>query len=146
METFKKTTKNSVAFVIYNKDHTKFLAVQRPSNDEDLPNVWGLPAGSLKDNESFEDAVIRAGIEKLGVELGITKERNEGSIERKNFVLFMKEYEVEIVGGEPKVPQPISGITQYQNWKWATADDLVEAAQKGSLGSRLYLESVNRTW
>jgi ADP-ribose pyrophosphatase YjhB (NUDIX family) len=108
--------------------------------------VWGLPAGSLKDNESFEDAVIRAGIEKLGVELGITKERNEGSIERKNFVLFMKEYEVEIVGGEPKVPQPISGITQYQNWKWATADDLVEAAQKGSLGSRLYLESVNRTW
>lgn len=141
-----KPVKNAVAFVIYNKDRSKFLAVKRPPDDKDLPDVWGLPAGSLLDGEAFEKALLRSGREKLGVGLGIVKLIGSGDIERKNYVLHMKEYEVKIVRGEPKVPQPVEGVTQYLAWKWAVADELKEAAQKGSLCSRLYLSSLNQEW
>lgn len=141
-----KPIKNSVAFIIYNKNYTKFIAVQRPSDDKNLPNVYGLSAGSLKNNESFENAVLRSGIEKLGVKLKIIKLQNEGKIERDTYTLFMKEFKVKIIKGEPSVSQQFKGITQYQQWKWATPPDLIEAAQKGSLCSKLFLKNINLNW
>jgi len=141
-----KLIHNSSAYVVYNYDRSKILAVQRPSDDENLPNVWGLPAGSLKEWESFEESVIRSGREKLGVELKIIKLINEGELEREKYILHMKEYEVEVIEGEPKVPQIVEGITQYQRWKWASGDILKESADKGSLCSQLYLGSVGVEW
>lgn len=141
-----KLTKHSVAFIIYNPGRSKFIIVRRPANDDNLPNVWGLPAGSLGEKETFEDAVVRSAKDKLGLEVRIVKFVSEGEIERDQYILHMKEFEVEIVNGVPSVPQAISGITQYSEWKWGVADDLIEAAQRGSLCSRLYLESVKRNW
>ena len=109
-----KPIKNSIAFVIYNEDRTKFLSVQRPPDDESLPNIWGLPAGSLKGEESFEDAVLRAGVEKLGVKLRIEKQIGEGKIERGGYTLFMKEFEAKIIEGQPKVP---NGLKVSHNTK-----------------------------
>lgn len=63
-----KPIKYAIAFIIYNRNRSKFLIVQRSSDDKDLPNVWGLPAGSVKDGETFEECVIRSGKEKLGTE------------------------------------------------------------------------------
>lgn len=136
-----KATKNSIAYVIYNPDRSKILVVLRPADDNNFPNTWGLPAGTLKDNESYEDAVIRSGHEKLGVELKIVKLIKEGSIEREKHFLHMKEYEAEIVSGEAVVPQKINTVTQYQEWKWAEPNILIDAAQKGSLCSRLFLDN-----
>jgi len=138
--------KNSVSFVIYHKDRTRFLLVKRPPEEDRLPDVWGLPAGSLKEGETFEEAVIRSGREKLGVELKIVRKMGEGEIDRGDYRLRMKAYEVEIIHGEPQVPQPIRGITQYTQWKWGRPEDLVEAAQKGSLCCRLYLSSTHQSW
>jgi 8-oxo-dGTP diphosphatase len=138
-----KPIKRSVAFVIYNANRKRILAVQRPSDDDNLPDVWGLPAGTLKENESFNDAVERSAKEKLGVTVEIIKLLNEGKIERNKYTLFMKEYEVKILKGKIVVPQNVKGITQYQKYKWATPKILVAAAQKGSLCSRLYLATIN---
>lgn len=135
-----KPVKNAISYVIYNKDRSTFLVVQRPADDEDLPNLWGLPAGTVKEGESFEDAVVRSGREKLGVELKIGKLIAEGEMERKSYFLHMKEYEVEMVSGEPAVPQPVQGVTQYQAWRWGTSQDVTEAAQKGSLCCKLFLQ------
>lgn len=139
-----KPIKNAISYVIYNKDR-KFLSVKRPDDDIDLPGMWGLPAGNVKDGETFEEAVLRSGRQKLGVELRIAKYINEGELERKDYILHMKLYEAEIVHGEPSVPQQAEG-TQYQAWKWAAADDIKETAQKGSLCCRLYLSSINQKW
>lgn len=141
-----KPIRHSIAYITYNKDRSKFLAVKRPSDDKDLPDVWGLPAGSLKNDETFEETVLRSAREKLGVGLKIVKLIGEGNIERENYILHMKEYEVEIIQGEPQVPQPVEGVTQYQSWKWATPNELTESARKGSLCSRLYLSSTNQKW
>jgi ADP-ribose pyrophosphatase YjhB (NUDIX family) len=136
-----KQTKHAIALVIWNEGRDKVLTVQRPSTDEDLPDVWGLPAGSLRVGETFEACVVRSGREKLGVGVRIVGLLAEGAIERPACILHMKEYEVEIVHGAPSVPQPVEGITQYQRWKWAEPAVLTEAAHKGSLCARLFLAS-----
>jgi len=134
-----KPTKSAVALVLYHPDRRRLLLVKRPPDDGRLPNVWGLPAGSLGAAEGWEDAVVRAGREKLGVGVRIVREVAAGSLDRGDHLLRMKEYEVEIVDGTPAVPQAVMGITQYVEWRWGIAAELSDAAQRGSLCSRLYL-------
>lgn len=131
--------KKSIAFVIRSGSH--ILIVQRPADDEDLPNAWGLPAASLHADESWEGAVRRAGREKLGVDLKVGAELNRGSIERASYSLEMRLYEATVVAGDVTVPQLIKGVTQYQRWRLGSAEDLMPAADQGSLCCRLYLAS-----
>lgn len=142
----KKITKNAVSYVIYNKDRSKVLGVLRPPDDKELPNVWGLPATLLRDGESFEEAVLRAGKQKIGVELKIKKVIGEDDIEREDYVLHMRDYEVEIAQGEPKAPQPYQDGTQYQACRWVDPSELREAAGKGSLCTQIYLSHIKLDW
>jgi len=138
--------KNAVSYVIYNDDKTRVLAVRRPPDDEDSPNVWGLPAATINEGEeSFKDAVVRSGKQKLGVDLRVVDFLNEGELQRETYVLFMKLYEAEIVRGEPSVPQKFGG-TQYVDWKWANPEELRESASRGSLCSRIFLGRLRIRW
>ena len=132
--------KSSVSFAVHDGD--RVLVVQRPADDEELPNAWGLPAATLRKGESFQDAVVRAGREKLGVELTVGKELKRGSLERRRYTLKMRLFEAEILSGTPTVPQPYLGVTQYQDWKWGAPADLIPAAEAGSLCCRLFLEAT----
>lgn len=135
--------KESVAVVIGNPAQAgAVLIVLRPPDDDDLPNVWGLPAASLHPGEPWTDAVRRAGRDKLGVELDVGAELQRGAVERRDYRLQMRLYEARITSGAPIVPQPDNRHTQYSAWKWGTAADLEPAAQHGSLCSRLYLKSI----
>ena len=135
--------KQSVSVVIRDTENSEqVLTVLRPANDEDLPNVWGLPAGTLRPGESWPDAVRRVGLEKLGVQLRVGAELEQGSIERRNYRLEMRLFEAEIEKGHPFVPQPDVEHTQYAKWKWGTGDDLQPAAQRGSLCCKLFLKSA----
>ena len=136
--------KESVSIAIFDGQRKQIIAVQRPADDEDLANAWGLPASSLLENESIEDAVIRTGKEKLGVELEPIKALESGHIERSTYRLEMTLYEAKIIEGECTVPQPISGITQYQQWQWGDASCFMPAAEKGSLCCRLFLKYNNK--
>jgi len=54
--------KQSVAVVIRNpQEADKVLTVLRPEDDEDLPNVWGLPAATLRPGEDWDAAIVRVG-------------------------------------------------------------------------------------
>ena len=134
-----RRVKRSVSVSIPNGNDV--LIVQRPSDDEDLPNAWGLPAATLREGETWEAAVRRAGREKLGVELDVGRELNRGSLERKDYTLEMRLYEARIARGTPVVPQPETTVTQYQGWRWGNATDLAPAAEQGSLCCRLYITS-----
>lgn len=100
----------------------------------------------LIEDEPPEDTVIRSGQQKLGVKLKVVKYIGEGEIERETFILNMKEYEAEIVNGEPFAPQDIEGMTQYQKCEYKDPFILKEAAQKGSLCSRIFLEYMEINW
>ena len=113
------------------------LLVRRPDDDESLPGVWGLPAASLLGDESEEDAVRRAGREKLGVEvLPLQPIGTDGA---------MTDWEARIVDGRPSVPQP-GPNTQYAQLRWGDPRDLVPAARQGSLCSRVLLRARDLEW
>jgi ADP-ribose pyrophosphatase YjhB (NUDIX family) len=134
------TRKQSVSVVVFDPgDRNRILVVQRPADDGDLPNVWGLPASSLRPGESFEEAVVRTGREKLGVELRVVRELNRGTTSRRDHTLEMRLYEAVISHGEVRVPQSHEGVTQYQRWMWDTAERLRAGAEAGSLCCGLML-------
>ena len=135
-------TKRSISLAIRSHQQPgRVLLVQRPDDDDDLPGAWGLPAASLAGDESWEDAARRAGREKLGVDLRIERLLREGELERTAYTLQMRLFEATLAAGEPHVPQAVTGVTQYQAWKWGTAAELRPAAEAGSLCSRLFLAS-----
>lgn len=142
-----KPVKRAVALVIRRPDDTaRVLTVLRPADDEHLPSTWGLPAASPEPGEDWADAAARIGPEKLGVEVRIAQLVGEGRLERDPYILHMREFEGSVVKGEPEVPQPTSGVTQYRAWAWADPDRLRPAAREGSLCSRILLEHVGRSW
>lgn len=138
-----KPIKHSVAILTRDGDG-RLLAVQRPSDDEDLPDAWGLPAGSLRPGEDWEEAVRRTGRDKLGVEVRPSGFLREGQLERKGYRLRMRLYEATIERGEPSVPQPVPDVTQYVAWEWAPPERLEAAAARGSLCSLLALRELGR--
>ncbi len=132
--------KNSIALAIYNADRSQVLLVKRPKDDDLFPSMWGLPAGTLQENESWEDAVKRAARQKLGIEVEVTKMIAQGTQKRKHYQLFMREYEARIINGTPMAPQPPQEVSQYQGCKYGNPEELIETAQKGSLCCRLFLD------
>jgi 8-oxo-dGTP diphosphatase len=113
------------------------LLVRRPDDDEDLPGAWGLPAVSFASDESEEEAVRRAGRDKLGVEVE--------PLERVGRERTMTDWEARIVSGEPAVPQP-GPHTQYAELRFGEPADLVPAARRGSLCCRVLLRARGLDW
>jgi 8-oxo-dGTP diphosphatase len=131
-----KPLKRSVSLVIEGRDG--LLLVRRPDDDESLPGAWGLPAATLRPGEGEEDAVRRAGRDKLGVEVRPLRALGEASEERPGYRIAMRDWEVEIAAGEPAVPQRGDG-TQYESCRWGDPAELVPAARRGSLCARVLL-------
>jgi ADP-ribose pyrophosphatase YjhB (NUDIX family) len=119
------------------EDGERVLLVRRPDDDTDLPGVWGLPAASLTDGESPEDAVRRAGREKLGVEVRpLEPVGRDGS---------MTDFHAEVVTGVPEVQQG-GPHTQYAELRWGALADLLPAARQGSLCSQVLLRARGVEW
>ncbi len=131
--------------VAWDGDPSQVLLVLRPQDDPDLPDVWGLPAVSLRTGESWEEAVARVGREKLGVRLGPGRLLAEGEGAREQGWLRMRLYEARVEKGTPHVPQPVAGVTQYASWRWGRAADLEPGARRGSLCCRLFLARERRS-
>jgi ADP-ribose pyrophosphatase YjhB (NUDIX family) len=137
--------KRSVSLVIHPPEGEHLLLVRRPDDDESLPGIWGLPAVTLVPGEDERAAVIRAGREKLGVEVEPLEPLGGASAERAGYTLEMRDWEAAIVAGDPEVPQPHEG-TQYVEWKWGEVAELIPGAGQGSLCSRVVLEAEGVEW
>ena len=119
------------------EDGDRVLLVRRPDDDADLPGVWGLPAASLADGESEDDAVRRAGREKLGVDVR--------PLDALGTDGFMTDFRAEIVTGEPALQRGGTN-TQYADLRWGELADLAPAARAGSLCSRVLLRARGVDW
>jgi uncharacterized protein len=138
--------KRSVAVVVRGPEAGTFLVVRRPDDPADpLAGVWGLPAVTLADGEDERAAVVRAGRDKLGVELTAGRRLGAASADRGDYLLVLADYEAAVAGGSPSVPQPDASVTQYVDWRY-TADPavLAEAAARGSLCARIFLEDNSK--
>jgi 8-oxo-dGTP diphosphatase len=131
-----KPLKRSVSLVI--EEPAGLLLVRRPDDDESLPGEWGLPAATLRDRETEEDALRRAGRDKLGVDIKPLWPLGEAVDDRPGYRIVMRDWAAEIVSGTPAVPQRGAG-TQYQDLRWGKPAELVPAARSGSLCARILL-------
>jgi 8-oxo-dGTP diphosphatase len=128
--------KRSISLVI-RRDDGAVLLVRRPEGDPDLSGAWGLPAVSLGPGESEHEAIGRAGRTKLGVEVEAPRLVGEDG--------GMRDFDVRIASGEPSVPQPFGG-TQYDGLRWGDPSELIPAAERGSLCSRVLLRALEIGW
>lgn len=120
----------------------EWLLVQRPEDDEDLPGVWGLPAGSFVSGEDEDGLVRRIGRDKLGLDLTNAGRLESGSTARAAYDLHMVLIRATVSGGEPAVARDVDGVTQYSAWKWGAPAELADGARRGSLCCQLALRSV----
>lgn len=143
IDSLEKPVKTSVAAVIRRPgDAAAFLAVRRPPDDDRLPDVWGLPAVSLRPGELPEVALRRLGIEKLGAHLRANRFVGIRAADRGDYLLILMDLEAVVLEGEPDVGRAESTATVYVDQQWTTdATLLAEAARRGSVCSRILLEA-----
>ena len=123
--------KHSLAVLI--RRSGKALIVRRPDDDDELPGIWGIPAGTFRGAESAQELIARIGRDKLGAGLVAIQLLGSGSRVRPTYVLEMDLWEA-AMEGEPRHPA----------WRWAPVSSLLEGARAGSLCCALALENENR--
>src|SRR4051812_8216494 len=120
-----KPVKHSVAVLIRKDD--LILTIRRPDNDDELPGVRGLPAGSYSSSESIEDLITRIGQQKLGAVLTPIRKLAEGTQDRAAYRLEMELWEAAMEGAPDR------------EFQWSSADALRPGTAKGSLCCELAL-------
>ena len=126
-----KPVKESVAVVIRNGD--QILSIRRSDDDDELPGIWGLPAGTCRGQETIEDVIDRIGRDKLGVKLAPVRRLMTGIQDRHQYRLNMELWEVSMQGSPTRV-----------EWQWAPLDLLGPGARAGSLCCELAIKSRSR--
>jgi ADP-ribose pyrophosphatase YjhB (NUDIX family) len=126
--------KHSVALVIRRDD--QILCIRRPDDDDELPGIWGLPAGTLRESETVEDLIKRIGRDKLGIEVSPVRCLESGTQDRQTYRLEMDLWEVSAKASVDQITYPV--------WQWGTLETLVPGMLAGSLCCRLAVESKSR--
>jgi 8-oxo-dGTP diphosphatase len=121
--------KHSIAIVV--RQGSQILAIRRPDDDDELPGIWGLPAGTFRDSETLDDLIRRIGSDKLGVSLRPVRKLAEGAQDRERYRLEMELWEAAMTGS-PDISKRIP-------WKWTTLEGLKQGSEQGSLCCRLAL-------
>ncbi len=127
------------------RDDGLVLAVLRPDEPgEELPGVWGLPAVTLRAGESPEEGLRRLGRDKLGAQLRPLRPLAQGEQRRAGYTLRMTVYEASLGpdwSGRLPPRTPDAAGTLYEAFDWLPAASFREAADRGSLCCRLFLEA-----
>ncbi len=123
--------KQSVAVMVPKGEDV--LAIRRALDDDELPGVWGLPAGTRRGNETSEDVIRRIGRDKLHVNLTPLRRLTSGRQVRANYILEMELWEASMVG-----------IPDYPEWEWAPLERLRPGAASGSLCCELAIKTKGR--
>lgn len=121
------------------------LVVRRSPNDRYFPGLWGLPAGTLRKREGYEEAIRRTAKHRLGVEVEVLGERAAGSSDRGTHVVEMRLFEARIVAGSPHLREADAAGHGYTEARWTTPDALQPAREQGSLCCRLADEWLRTT-
>ena len=125
-----KRDKHSVAVLV--RRGGRLLSLRRPDDDDELPGIWGLPAGSFRTGETRAVLVRRIGDHKLGVELEVGPVLASDRQIRAAYILEMDLVEARMNG------TPTRG-----EWTWAGPEILEPGRKDGSLCCELALDFLD---
>ena len=111
----------------------RILCTRRPVDDDELPGIWGLPAGTIRGTETVQDVIARIGRDKLGVKLLPVRRLTFGVQDRPNYRLEMELWEASM-----------EGTPTYPEWQWGSVDLLRPGMVAGSLCCELGIQSKSR--
>jgi ADP-ribose pyrophosphatase YjhB (NUDIX family) len=123
--------KHSVAVIVFRGNEV--LAIRRSEQDDELPGIWGLPAGTLRCTETVDDVILRIGREKLGVTLTPVRRLAADAQDRPKYRLVMELWEA-----------LMEGIPTYPEWKWGPLEVLRPGMASGSLCCKLAIQVKSR--
>jgi ADP-ribose pyrophosphatase YjhB (NUDIX family) len=122
----------------------ELLTVRRSPNDRYFPSMWGIPAGTLRKHEGYEEAIQRTAKHRLGIEVEVLGERGTGASDRGTHVVEMRLYEARIVAGTPQIPEANPEGHGYTEVQWSKPEVLQPARDRGSLCCRLVDEWLHQ--
>src|SRR5262249_14611374 len=102
--------------------------------------LWGIPAGTLRKREGYEEAIERTAKHRLGIEVAVLGERAVGSSDRGTHVVEMRLFEARIVAGTPHIQEVDPEGHGYTEVCWGRRALLQPARGRGSLFCRLVEE------
>jgi ADP-ribose pyrophosphatase YjhB (NUDIX family) len=123
--------KHSVAVMVFRGNEV--LAIRRSEQDDELPGIWGLPAGTLRGTDTVNDVISRIGREKLGVILMPVRRLARGTQDRPKYRLVMELWEA-----------LMEGIPTYPEWQWGRLEVLRPGMAAGSLCCKLAIQIKSR--
>jgi len=123
--------KQSVAVIVFRGNEV--LAIRRSEEDDELPGIWGLPAGTLRGSETVRDVILRIGRDKLGVNLTPVRRLAGGTQDRPKYRLVMELWEA-----------LMDGIPTYSQWQWDSLEVLRPGMAAGSLCCKLAIQIKSR--
>jgi len=120
----------------------EYLAVRRPEDDVDLGGNWGLPAVTLRPDESPEDGARRVCTEKLGCKAEPIRFLGAMHQVRNRYDIVLMDIEMILVSTtQPDVSQAQTTATAYVAQKWsADPKELLPSARHGSCCSSIFLQ------
>jgi ADP-ribose pyrophosphatase YjhB (NUDIX family) len=113
------------------------LVVRRSPHDRYFPNMWGIPAGTLRKQEEYEEAIQRTAKHRLGIEVEVLGERAAGTSDRGTHIVEMRLFEARIVAGSPQIQNVDPAGYGYTEVQWANPEILQPTRERGSLCCRL---------
>ncbi len=139
-----KPVRCAIAAVVRHPIDGRFLAVRRPADDDRLPNVWGLPAVTLRPGELPEDGLRRVGSEKLGTQLQPVRLVGFKSSDRGDYELILMDIEARVGAGEPDVASATTDATRYVAQQWVESVEILRrGAALGSLCCQIMIDAAS---
>ena len=121
--------KKDIASVVCINDKQQILILRRSKTDKHRPLHWDLPGGHIDPSDnSLEDGAVRELQEEAGIEASIgdlifIDSRNRKKSTRHTFVTTKWTGKVKLK------PNPKTDITEHDEYKWATIDEIKELEQ-----------------
>ena len=137
----KLPVKKAIALLIRSEENQGLvLGCLRLETDTSYPNMWGLPAGSLKDGEAEFELIDRIMIQKLRIKnYKIIRHLGKLTAPRQNkFLLILDEFEILVESNQANC-----NLKEYQKCEFQDPSIFVETARTGSLCTQICLNYFN---
>ena len=131
--------KSHAAIII--KGEVKMLFIQRAESKSTLPNIWGVPTGTVENGESPMETARREAMEELG--LTVEPESVFAEIAIPEFNAMLHFVSCRVIDGFPAIREP----HEIRSLRWMTLQEFYAEYGDDKIGHGMaYLRNRKEIW